>query len=83
MRRLADDNIRIHLAISLHIADNELRTTLMPINTTNPLPQLSEALKYYYQKQNCVFLSDIFTKQHQRQHKRCTIIISHFCKIFP
>ena len=43
----ADFGGRIGLAISLHAADDETRTRLMPINKKYPLPTLMEALRAY------------------------------------
>ncbi len=50
IERLADDNFRCELALSLHSADNERRSEIMPINQSNPLPLLVEALRYFYRK---------------------------------
>jgi 23S rRNA (adenine2503-C2)-methyltransferase len=43
----ADFGGRVGLAISLHAADDETRTRLMPINRKYPLPVLMEALRAY------------------------------------
>ncbi len=50
IRKLADDETRFNLALSLHAANDEKRSTIMPINDQNSLEALAEALKYYYQK---------------------------------
>ncbi len=50
IKKLADDNIRFNLAVSLHSANNEKRSRLMPINKTNSLSELAEALKYFNNK---------------------------------
>ena len=47
---LADMLPPIRLAVSLTTADEELRTSLMPVNQTNPLPELKKAITYYSQK---------------------------------
>ena len=47
---LADKGPKIRLAVSLTAADPELRSQLMPVNKTNPLPDLREAIGYYAQK---------------------------------
>lgn len=47
---LADMLPPIRLAVSLTTADEELRTSLMPVNKTNPLPELKKAIAYYSQK---------------------------------
>lgn len=46
--KLADDNLKINLAISLHTANDKKRNILMPINKKYNTDQLKEAIKYYY-----------------------------------
>lgn len=48
--KMTDDNVKFNLAVSLHAAMNETRSAIMPINDTNSLEELGEALKYWYQK---------------------------------
>jgi 23S rRNA (adenine2503-C2)-methyltransferase len=50
IRRFADDKRQVNLAVSLHAAENELRSTLMPINRQYPLQDLLEACRYYVSK---------------------------------
>jgi len=50
IRKLADDGYRSNLALSLHAADDRKRNEIMPINETNQLAALMEALEYFYQK---------------------------------
>lgn len=50
IKKMADDNPKFNLAVSLHAALNETRSSIMPINDTNPLEELAEALQYWYQK---------------------------------
>ncbi len=50
IRKLADDGVRFNLALSLHAADDAKRNTIMPINETNNLEVLGDAMRYYYQK---------------------------------
>lgn len=50
IRKMADDGVKFNLAVSLHDAINETRSAIMPINQTNPLEELAEALKYWYKK---------------------------------
>lgn len=47
---LADKGPEIRLAVSLTTADEKLRRRLMPVNETNPLSELREAVKYYAEK---------------------------------
>lgn len=50
IRRLADDDVKFNLALSLHAADDKKRSRIMPINETNQLEALMNALEYFYQK---------------------------------
>ena len=48
--KLADDQVKFNLALSLHAANDVKRNQIMPINETNTLKVLKEALLYFYQK---------------------------------
>ena len=48
--KLADDQVKFNLALSLHAANDVKRNQIMPINETNSLKVLKEALLYFYQK---------------------------------
>jgi len=50
IQKLADDGIKTNLALSLHSANNEKRSAIMPINDSNNLEMLAEALNYWYDK---------------------------------
>lgn len=50
IKKLGDDGVKFNLALSLHAANDEKRNTIMPINETNSLKNLSEALNYFYKK---------------------------------
>jgi 23S rRNA (adenine2503-C2)-methyltransferase len=49
IRKLADDEVRFNLALSLHAADDVKRDEIMPINEQNNLEVLMDALDYFYQ----------------------------------
>jgi 23S rRNA (adenine2503-C2)-methyltransferase len=46
--KLADEELGCRLALSLHEANNEARSRIMPINDSNPLESLAESLTYWY-----------------------------------
>lgn len=46
--KLGEDKAKFNLALSLHAADDEKRNIIMPINETNSLPVLRDALQFYY-----------------------------------
>jgi 23S rRNA (adenine2503-C2)-methyltransferase len=48
--KLADDDVKFNLALSLHAANDKKRNTIMPINESNTLAELSKALQYFYEK---------------------------------
>ena len=48
IRKLGDDKVKFNLALSLHAANDKKRDTIMPINETNTLDTLAEALKHFY-----------------------------------
>lgn len=50
IKKLADDDVKFNLALSLHAANDEKRNKIMPINETNTLEVLAEALKYFHDK---------------------------------
>jgi len=47
IHQLADEGLKIKLALSLNAPDDELRRKLMPITGKYPLPDVLEALRYY------------------------------------
>lgn len=62
MRRLADEPWQVNLAVSLHAADDELRSRLLPINRRYPLAEVEAAAAEY------------FTKKHRRVSLEWTMI---------
>ena len=50
IRKLADEDARFKLAVSLHSAIDEVRTSIMPFNEHFPLKDLRDSLLYWYQK---------------------------------
>ena len=50
IKKLGDDGVKFKLALSLHAANDEKRNEIMPINESNDLKSLIEALNYFYQK---------------------------------
>ncbi|MFK8377517.1 23S rRNA (adenine(2503)-C(2))-methyltransferase RlmN [Capnocytophaga canimorsus] len=50
IRKMADDAVKFKLAVSLHSAIDEVRTSIMPFNENFPLTELRKALEYWYSK---------------------------------
>ena len=47
IRRFADEKNQVNLAISLHAANDEHRTSLLPVNRKYPIKELIDACRYY------------------------------------
>ncbi|MBS1645759.1 MAG: 23S rRNA (adenine(2503)-C(2))-methyltransferase RlmN [Bacteroidetes bacterium] len=50
IKKMGDDKVRFNVALSLHAANDEKRNHIMPINESNSLENLAEALNYFYDK---------------------------------
>jgi len=50
IRKMAEEEVKFKLAVSLHSAIDHVRTSIMPFNATFPLGDLREALQYWYAK---------------------------------
>ncbi len=50
IKQLGDDGVKFNLALSLHAANDKKRNEIMPINETNNIKALIEALNYFYNK---------------------------------
>ncbi|ADB40964.1 23S rRNA (adenine(2503)-C(2))-methyltransferase RlmN [Spirosoma linguale] len=50
IRQLGDDDVKFNLALSLHAANDQKRDQIMPINESNTLEALGDALTYFYKK---------------------------------
>jgi 23S rRNA (adenine2503-C2)-methyltransferase len=50
IRQLGDDRVRFKLALSLHAANDRKRHEIMPINDSNNIQSLVDALNYFYQQ---------------------------------
>src|SRR5215203_5192861 len=50
IRQLGDDRVKFKLALSLHAANDAKRHHIMPINDTNNIKSLVDALNYFYRQ---------------------------------
>ena len=81
--KMADDNVKFHFALSLHVANNEKRSRIIPSNKKFPLEELTEALKYYHQKTKKRFTIEyiLFHEFNDTIHDARELAL--FCKSFP
>ena len=52
IKKMADDEVKVKLAVSLHSAIEEIRNEIMPFTKCFPLTDIREALECWYQKTN-------------------------------
>jgi 23S rRNA (adenine2503-C2)-methyltransferase len=52
IQKFSDEKRQINLAISLHAANDELRSSLLPVNHKYPIGELIAACRYYIKKTN-------------------------------
>jgi 23S rRNA (adenine2503-C2)-methyltransferase len=50
IKKLGDDKVKFKLALSLHAANDTKRNEIMPINESNSIKVLIEALNYFYKQ---------------------------------
>lgn len=83
IRRLADDGVRFHLAVSLHSAKEITRSKLMPVNKAYSLQQIAESLKYFVEKTGtCPTLEYLLLKDINDQPDDAKALAT-YCKQFP
>ena len=82
-KKMADENVKFKLAVSLHSAIEDVRTSIMPFNATFPLKDLREALEYWYAKtKNRITYEYVVWKGINDQKKDVDALID-FCKFAP
>ena len=80
---MADDGVKFNLAVSLHSALNHVRSSIMPINETNSLEELGEALKYWYSKTKRKVTYEYVVWKNINDTEEHAQALLKFCKIVP
>jgi 23S rRNA (adenine2503-C2)-methyltransferase len=83
IRKLADNGFKANLAVSLHIADNEKRSQLIPVNKTNSVHELQDALRYYVEKTNQRITIEYVLLHKINDSLEDAEKLCRFCKAFP
>lgn len=83
IRKLADDKVKFNLAISLHAASDAKRNMIIPINKTNPLNELSDALVYFYEKTGSRITLEYLILEKFNNTMDDAKQLAAFCKAFP
>ena len=68
IKKLADDEVKFHLAVSLHSAIQETRVQIMPFAKNFTLEDLRESLEYWYEKTNRKITYEYIKDSNQRRN---------------
>ncbi|WP_431158968.1 23S rRNA (adenine(2503)-C(2))-methyltransferase RlmN [Winogradskyella poriferorum] len=83
IRKMADEDVKFKLAVSLHSAIDEVRTSIMPFNATFPLKDLREALQYWYSKTKNRITYEYVVWDGINDKRKDVDALVEFCKFAP
>jgi 23S rRNA (adenine2503-C2)-methyltransferase len=83
INRLAREKVKFNLAVSLHTANEEKRNSLMPVNRSNPLAALSDALKLFYRETGTRITYEFLLMKDFNDSIRDARELAEFCRISP
>ncbi len=83
IKKMADDEVKFNLAVSLHSAIDEVRTSIMPFNSTFPLTDLADSLKYWYEKTKRKVTYEYVVWNGINDRKEDIKALIDFCNIIP
>lgn len=83
IKKLADDEVKFNLALSLHAADDKKRDEIMPINEQNNLSALMEAIEYFYKKTRNNISYEYIAFQNFNDSLEDAANLVKLCKRFP
>ncbi|HEY8510751.1 MAG TPA: 23S rRNA (adenine(2503)-C(2))-methyltransferase RlmN [Cyclobacteriaceae bacterium] len=83
IRKMADDDVKFNLAVSLHAAINETRSSIMPINDSNRLEDLADALRYWYSRTKRKVTYEYVVWQGINDTPEHAAALLKFCKVVP
>ena len=83
IKKLADDQVKFHLAVSLHSAIDEVRTQIMPFNVKFPLADLKESLIYWYEKTGKSVTYEYIVWKGINDREEDIKALVNFCKAIP
>lgn len=83
IKKMADDAVKFNLAVSLHSAIDEVRTSIMPFNETFPLKDLKESLEYWYAKTKKTISYEYVVWKGINDSQKDIDALIKFCKYVP
>jgi 23S rRNA (adenine2503-C2)-methyltransferase len=83
IKKMADDEVKFKLAVSLHSAIEEVRNKIMPFTKSFPLTELREALEYWYSKTKSKITYEYVVWKNINDTKESIDALVKFCKYVP
>jgi len=83
IKKLADDEVKFKLAVSLHSAIDEIRSRIMPFSANFPLSELRESLEYWYSKTKSKITYEYVVWKGINDNKESVDALVKFCKYVP
>jgi len=83
IKKLADDEVKFNLAVSLHSAIDEVRSEIMPFSKSFPLAELRESLEYWYEKTESRVTYEYVVWDGINDTKEAIEALVRFCKYVP
>jgi len=83
IEKLADENLKVKLAVSLHSAVEEVRNVIMPFTERFPLPTLLESLQYWYEKTKSIITFEYIVWKGINDTQNDIDALVRFCKKVP
>lgn len=83
IKMMADEEVKFNLAVSLHSAIDEVRTSIMPFNTNFPLKDLKESLEYWYEKTKREITYEYIVWEGINDKREDITALVEFCKAVP
>lgn len=83
IKKLADDNVKFNLAVSLHSANEKKRSEFMPANNRNSLTELKEALIYFNEKTGQRVTFEYLLMDELNDSLKDAAEFAEYCKSFP
>ena len=83
IKKMAEDQVKFNLAVSLHSAIDEVRTKIMPFNETFPLEDLRAALQFWYAKTKRRITYEYVVWDGINDTTKDILALIDFCKFAP
>ena len=83
IKKMADDEVKFKLAVSLHSAIDEIRSRIMPFSASFPLADLREAVEYWYKKTKSKISYEYVVWKGINDNKASVDALVKFCKYVP